>query len=77
MKDIPIFIAGEYAGAKFKIGTRVKKILTEPGDRHPIGAQATILSSVGEPSIGAAYFVQLDVMPGVPVFVVEKKLGPL
>lgn len=61
------FSRGEAPGC-YPNGTRVEKVKTEPGDAHPIGAQATVLGSIRHP-IGTGYFVEWDARPRHAVFV--------
>lgn len=59
-------------------GTRIVKIWMEPGDRHPIGAEGTILGSIGHPKLdNIAYFVEWDTLPRHAVAVIERKISPL
>ena len=76
MTDLMKYVIGEYPGA-MKNGTRVVKVFAEPGDAHPLGALATGIGSMGHPSGGVGYFVIWDGEPGVPVFVMAKKLAQL
>jgi hypothetical protein len=62
------------AGA-YKPGTRVRKVVTEPGDTHPVGSLATVLSAVGHPELGIAYFVEWDAHPKLAVLVVAPKIA--
>lgn len=68
------WIEGSVAGA-YPNGARVRKVYSDPGDAHPIGAMATVLSSVTHPDEGIAYFVEWDLSPRRAVLVVAKKLA--
>lgn len=65
----------EQPEAKFKNGTRVRKMLHEAGDRTPLDTSGTILGSLYAPEVGVGYFVEWDDKPRTSVFVVEEKLG--
>jgi hypothetical protein len=57
-------------------GSRVVKVWGEPGDGHPIGATATVLGSLGDPSFPEyGYFVEWDSHPRMAVFVRGKKIA--
>lgn len=53
--------------------TRVKKVVKEPGDAHPIGAQAKVLGSLRH-AAGTLYFVEWDAMPKCAVAVADWKI---
>lgn len=55
-------------------GTRVRKVMTEPGDTHPVGSMATILGSMHHPMVGGGYFVEWDATPRHAVFVISSKI---
>lgn len=67
----------EQARGAIPNGTRVRKIATDAGDAHPIGALATILGSVQHPQHGVCYFVEWDAKPKTAVFVAGFKIAPL
>ncbi len=75
------FTRDEYEGAKFKNGTRIKKVWGEIGDGTPLGTEGTVLGSIGGIEFPAnfgvkvAYFVEWDNRPKCAVFVIDKKLG--
>ncbi len=54
---VGVFTRHQYEHAKFKNGSRVTKINTEPNDANPLGTKGTVLGSVGYPDIGIAYFI--------------------
>ena len=71
-----MFIPGEAEGA-IPNGCRIKKVVTEKGDAHPVGAKGEIVASHGPLKYkdgqgiqrdGFGYFVMWDDMPGMPVF---------
>lgn len=69
------FTRQQYAGAKFPNETRVKKARENTvGDFTPLGSIGTVLGSIGNPVIGAAYFVAWDHAPKRPTFVAEEKI---
>ena len=58
-------------------GTRIKKVIGEPGDTHSLGAKGTILGSIRnpqDPRVG--YFVEWDDSPKCATFVIENKIAP-
>jgi len=65
-------------------GTRVKKVVCESGDGHPIGSTGVVLGSVGPgyiPQLGReayGYWVEWDEDPGkgIPCFVGDHKIAP-
>jgi hypothetical protein len=65
----------EQAEGAWPTGTHVIKIKAEPGDKHPVGATATVLGSIGAPGVGLGYFVEWDALPRHAVFVVAWKLA--
>lgn len=70
----------EQAPGALPNGARVVKVKTEPGDTHPIGAEATVLGSIKAPPevqhIAAYfYFVEWDAHPGIVVGVVSTKVS--
>lgn len=71
---VSAFTRHQYAGAKYKNGTRITKAVFEQGDAHPIGALGTVLGSIGAPGYGVAYFVEWDDHPRAPTMTVEEKL---
>jgi len=80
---IGVFTRGEAPGA-FKNGTRIRKVLFEKGDGHPIGALGTVLGSIRAPAEVRAqfpaagpyfYFVEWDARPRVAVGVASAKIG--
>lgn len=72
--DIPVFIPGHHPGA-IENGVRIVKVWGEPGDSTPVGTKGVVLSSVGHPTMGIAYFIAWDTMPNIPVFAHQKKIG--
>lgn len=69
---------GHVPGA-MEAGTRIEKVRGEPGDSTAIGDQGTVLSSIRDERVGpnTFYFVAWDHAPGVPVGVIDWKIGPL
>jgi hypothetical protein len=65
------------AEALYPNGTRVLKDKGEPGDATPIGTKGLVLGSISHPEMGVGYFVEWDDKPGVPIFVVERKLNAI
>lgn len=70
------------APGAFPNGTRVVKILDEPGDTHLVGSLATVLGSIPAPAALRViapyfYFVEWDVLPRVAVGVASVKIGLL
>lgn len=68
-----IFTRQQAPGA-YPNGTRVKKVKAEPGDKHPIGTEATVLGSMAAPPVGTGYFVEWDSRPSYAVFVIDWKV---
>lgn len=69
------FTFRQYPGA-YPNGTRVKKVRGEPGDKHSLGAKATVLcSAVRMPWGSLGYFVEWDDLPQHAAFIVGDKLG--
>ena len=62
--------------------TRIRKVLSEPGDGHQDGALGAIIGSMGPfnlhgfPNIRYLYFIEWDDMPGMPIGMHEGKLEP-
>ena len=57
-------------------GTRVQKRCSDESDAHANGALATVCGSIGPAPWGEhGYWVHWDDMPGVPCFVVERRLA--
>lgn len=71
-------IAGHAPGA-YELGTRIKKVKGEPGDSTPIGDEGTVLSSVRNEDVApnVFYFVEWDHTPGLPVGIIDWKIGPV
>lgn len=59
-------------------GTRIMKVKSEPGDSSPIGAKGTVVSSIHQPEAApnVFYWVLWDYAPGIPVGVIDWKIGP-
>ncbi len=72
-----VFTTRQSALAKIANGARVKKIASEDGDVHPIGATGTVLGSVGVPDLGVAYFIEFDATPQQATFVAEGKIAAI
>lgn len=71
------FTRETYPGA-LPSGTRIVKVRTEPGDLVPIGANGTVLGSVGHSSLkDIAYFVEWDDRPKHAVATIDWKIAPL
>jgi len=70
-----IFTRDQCPFAKYPNGTRIKKILSEPGDGNSVGTFGTVLGSIGHPDVGVGYFVEWDTFPRYAVWVSEGKLG--
>jgi hypothetical protein len=79
--DIEGFFTRDQAPGAIENGSRVVKVAATDGDAHPIGAEATVLGSVGPlPWQGASvfgYFVLWDAHPHHAVFCVGSKLDVL
>jgi hypothetical protein len=56
-------------------GTEIIKIKSEPRDANPVGTRGKVLGSMSHPDVGLGYFVEWTHMRGVPVFVVDWKIG--
>jgi hypothetical protein len=72
----------EQAPGAIANGTRVIKTKTEPGDGHPVGAQATVLGSIRSPPdlqhvAPYFYFVEWDADPKIVVGVISTKVAEL
>lgn len=59
----------------FRNGTRIVKVMTDPGDANPIGARGTVLGSISDQELGAAYFIEWDGTPKVAVAVEARKIA--
>lgn len=59
--------------------TRVRKVLCERGDLHPLGSVGTVVGSIGPMATDGPplYGYLIDWGDGVPVFVVSTKLAVL
>jgi hypothetical protein len=63
--------------ALYKNGTKIRKGDGDLDDITPKGTPGTILGSLYHHQMGVGYFVEWDDKPGMPVFVMERKLdGP-
>jgi hypothetical protein len=62
------------APGAMKNGTRVRKVVSESGDAHPLGSLATVLGSLHHPTLGYAYFVEWDDRPRTATAVVGAKI---
>jgi hypothetical protein len=58
-------------------GTRVRKVIRDEGDAHPVGSTGAILGSVGHPAVGVGYFIEWDRSPRLAVFCAGHKIEPL
>lgn len=68
------FSRQQYARAKFKNGSRVRKAWEDPaGDINPKGSLGTVLGSIGAADI-VGYFIEWDSLPRLPTFTAEPKL---
>jgi hypothetical protein len=68
------FTREQYPGA-IPNGSRVVKIAMDEKDANPLGTLATVLGSMGHPSMEEpGYFVEWDTMPRVAVFVAPWKI---
>lgn len=65
----------ERAAGAMENGTRIKKIVHEQGDMHPMGARGTILGSLTAPGLRIAYFVEWDDQPKKAVGVSDYKIA--
>lgn len=70
------FTTAQYPGA-LPNGTRVVKVVWEPGDTHALRDRATVLGSVGHPKVGLGYFVEFDEHPKQAVFIMAAKIAEL
>jgi hypothetical protein len=68
-----LFTRDEYPGA-LRNGTRIVKVLTLPGDAHPVGTRGVVLGSMGHPEVGLGYFVEWETKTRVAVFVEANKI---
>ena len=73
------YVAGQAEGA-YPNGSRVRKVWSDQGDSHQVGALATVVSSVVCPGVpgtdkAIGYFVCWDDAPGLPCFVADKKIA--
>jgi hypothetical protein len=64
----------EQAPGAMPNGSRVRKIMSKPGDASPDGSPATVLGSMHEPDLGYGYFVEWDARPRQAVFVAGFRL---
>jgi len=76
-----VFEPGQAEGA-IPNGTVVEKCNSMPGDGHPDGARATVLSSQGPHAVAGfgpmyGYFVQWDDVPEIPVFIAGIRIRPV
>ena len=75
---------GPQAPGAIPNGTRVVKVMNEPGDGHELGDQARVLASFATPpemrqkfpDCLFCYFLDWDDMPGLPVFTRGDKIAP-
>ena len=73
-------------------GTRVKKIMSQPGDSHQDGASGTIVGALGPISasqraelimggmsedVECIYWVEWDDLPGIPVAIADFRVEPI
>jgi hypothetical protein len=58
-----IFSMQQHPAAKFPNGSRVEKILCEPGDDQLLGAKGTVLGPVSSEAVGIGCFVEFDYRP--------------
>jgi hypothetical protein len=74
MKNRRIAYTNENAPGAIPRGTPIVKVATDAGDINPIGTRGTVLGSLRHgDQIG--YFVEWEVTPGLPVFVLDFKIG--
>ena len=70
------FTRNEELGA-IRNGLRIVKVMSEPGDTHPLGAMGTVLGSFRHPKAPAGlvlYFIEWDANPRVAVAVIGNKI---
>jgi hypothetical protein len=77
-----VAVVTEDAPGAWAKGMRVRKTEQMPTDTHKIGAQATIIGSIGPADVMDhknvyGYFVEWDDHPGIPVFVVSIRIAPV
>jgi hypothetical protein len=58
-----VFTREQSSLASIPNNARICKNKFEKGDCHPIGAQGTVLGSIGVPDLGVLYFVEWDSSP--------------
>lgn len=64
----------QYPGA-WPNGTRVRKIKSDPGDQHSDGTLATVIGSMGHPSLDQViYCVEWDPLPRVAIAVIGSRI---
>lgn len=73
----PILRFTGHAKGAIPNGTRIKKVFSEDGDANKVGTEGVVIGSIHHPDVGFGYFVEWDTFPGLPVFVVEKKISAL
>jgi hypothetical protein len=57
-------------------GTTIRKVKTEDGDAHPVGALGVVLGSIQIPTMPIFYFIEWEALPGYAVGVIDWKIAP-
>jgi hypothetical protein len=56
-------------------GTRVRKVASDPADKHRNGDLGTVLGSMSAPLVGVGYFVEWDDSPRQAVFIAGDRVS--
>ncbi|WP_028165983.1 hypothetical protein [Bradyrhizobium elkanii] len=58
-------------------GTPIVKVLSEKGDKNPVGSKGVVIGSILDGRDIVGYFVEWESTPDVPVFVADQKIARL
>lgn len=81
--DGPVIVVRSEAMGALRNGTRVRKVVSEPGDTNTIGTLGIIVGSLGPMPAGEklaghfAYFVCWDPRPDAPALTIDFKIEPV
>lgn len=75
-QELPLVLGtSSHPGALFKLGDRIRKINTEPGDMVTNGTLGIVLSVLHDDEYGDFYFVQFDVDGSPPVGIQASRIA--
>lgn len=76
LRQAQMLFGGEAEGAPFRIGDRVVKVNSEPGDSFPDGTEGTVVASAAGDLKGSFYFyyVFFDPLPIPAVLIMGRRL---